>query len=223
MYSKTNSPPKINSFFPSSNIIHINQQVPSRTPNELENIRDLLNSQRIKLLFGNYAVELVLQEGNFRVSNLHSNHVMRTCAMVNFSLPVPAWLKDTHDKIYLGSSIGQTIKEGGFNLTKEDAYFGITKLPAFAKDKMQTDETSAAVHIYQLDVKHPETSESIHYCTITEVHSPLYLTIGDLRQLYPQGAQKHSTVTNSVQKCLDSLNSLDEWLTNSHRATKILP
>lgn len=43
----------------------------------------------------NYGVELLLQEGCVRVSNLNSNGLMRTCAVVNFSLPVPVWLQDT--------------------------------------------------------------------------------------------------------------------------------
>ncbi|HHF7372938.1 hypothetical protein [Legionella bozemanae] len=210
MYAKTTtSATKIDRFFQPGKV---NQQMPCRKLDELEKMQGLLNSQRIKLIFDNYGVELILQENNVRISNLNSNGVMRTFAVVHFSLPASPWLKDTHNKIYSGSTIGQTIKDDGFDLTKEDVYFGITELPEIAKNKMKTTEESAAIHIYQLTVKKPNTSESIVYCTITEVHSPLYLTLGDLRQLSPEGTQKYSTLTESAQKHLNELRTLDEWL-----------
>ncbi|MGQ3887944.1 hypothetical protein ACQUW5_02785 [Legionella sp. CNM-1927-20] len=216
MYSKyitENS--KIDTFFQLDKANPINQQSPSRTINELQTMQGLLNSQRIKLIFGNYEVELVAQEDNVRVSNLHSDGIMRTCAIVNFVLPIPVWLQNTHSKIYGGGSIGQTIKDNGFDLTKENIYFGITKLPKTVQAKMETDEDLTAVHIYQLLVKNPLTSESIVYCTISELHSPLYLTCGDLYQLNP-GSQKYSTKTNLVQKCLKDLSVLDEYFTHSN-------
>lgn len=207
--------PKANVFFDSENTTQINQQLPSKKPEELDSMRGLLNSERIKLIFGDFGVELLLQEGNLRVSNLHSKGVMRTCAVVNYVLPVPAWLENTHNKIYKGSSIGQTIKNDGFDLIKEDSYFGLIQLPKFAKDKMEKDEKSAAVYIYQLVVKNPETSESRFYCTITEVYSPLYLTYGDLCLLSPEGTQKYTVINESVQKHLDDLSNLDEHFNHS--------
>lgn len=209
MYSKLNDV-----FFQPENPSQINQNTPSRHPDELKKMQGLLNSQRIQLLFGNFGVELLLQEGCLRVSNLNSNGLMRTCAVVNFSLPVPAWLQDTHNKICKGASIGQTIKDNKFDYTKEDAYLGITKLPEFAKEKMDTDDYRAAVHIYQFFVKNPETSEKIAYCTIAELHSPLYLTLGDLRQLYP-AATPESAITETVLKRLNELSRLDELLSHS--------
>lgn len=83
---------------------------------------------------------------------------MRTCSIVHFNLPVPSWLQETHNKIYNGGSIGQTIKENQFNLLKEDLFLGTSELSNFAKEKMDTDETTAAVHIYKLIVSNPETS-----------------------------------------------------------------
>ncbi|MCW8400369.1 hypothetical protein OQJ26_16435, partial [Legionella sp. PATHC038] len=127
-------------------------------------------------------------------------------------LPVPNWFQKTHDKIYKGGSIGQTIKNDGFSLTKEDIYFGLTKLPEFAKEKMQTDQKSVAVYIYRSIVKNQENSESVDYCTITEIYSPLYLTLGDLQLLSPEGTQKHQVITESAQKYLDDLSSLDQLL-----------
>ena len=218
MYSKLTTPTsKIQTFFKSGTV---NQQMPCRKADELEKMRGLLNSQRIKLIFGNYGVELLLQEDSVRISNLHSNGVMRTCAIVHFSLPVPSWLQDTHKKIYNGGTIGQMIKDDGFELTKVDTYFGITELPKIVQEKMKTDEESAAVHIYQLAVKDPKTSESRIYCTITEIHSPLYLTLGDLQQLSLEGTKQYNVITEPVQKHLNDLNTLDELLVRSQNIIK---
>ncbi|STX50430.1 Uncharacterised protein [Legionella busanensis] len=215
MYSKhTNATAKFATFFQLKNVNQINQQALSRDMTELQNMKGLLNSQRIKLLFGHYGIELIFQEDNIRISNLHSNGIMRTCAIVNFSLPIPVWLKNTHNKIYHGSSIGQTIKDQGFELTKGDVYFGVVNLPKAVKDKMETDEDLAAVHIYQLLVKNPETSQSLVYCTISEVHSPLYFTLEDLRQLNPE-SQKNSNLTELGQKSLKELSTLDQYFTLS--------
>lgn len=210
MYSKLQVvPPDI--FFKFKNS-EVNQKIPSRDPGVLSKMRGLLNSQRIKLLFDYYDVEVLLQEGCLRVTNLNSRGSMRTCAMVHFTSSIPAWFQGTHDKIYYGGSIGQTIKDDKFFLTKKDSFLGVTELPEFVKLKMNTEENSAAVHIYQLAVSHPETSESIMYCTITEVHSPQYLTLGDLLYLTPVTLSLPYVITKEVQQCLDEFNGLDELL-----------
>ncbi|TAL62693.1 MAG: hypothetical protein EPN84_06090 [Legionella sp.] len=206
-------------FFPKSE--SIDQQKPARTADELQKMQNLLNQKRIELIFGNYKVDVLFQENNIRVSNLNSNGVMRTCALVDFVLPVPDWLKATHEKIYAGASIGQAIKEDGFELSKEPVYFGITELPEIARKNMETNENSAAVHIYQLKVSsNPQSSESFLYCTIVELHSPLYLTLGDLRALYPQDTLKYNTVTDSVQQHLNTLSQIDELIPSSSNEHK---
>lgn len=209
MYSKLPAvPPDI--FFKCKHSA-INQDIPSRALDQLNKLKDLLNSKRIHLLFGHYDVEVLLQDGCLRVTNLNSHGVMRTCAMVHFTSSIPDWLQETHNKIYNGASIGQTIKDDGFSLTKKDSFLGITELPEFAKLKMSTDESTAAVHIYQLMVSHPETAEMVSYCTITEVHSPQYLTLGDLFYLTSASPAPY-VVTEKVQQCLDELSGLEQLL-----------
>lgn len=219
MYSKIQKPPspRTNILFQSKVTHQINQNLISRTLDELEKMKGLLNSQRIELLFGNYGVELLLQEGSLRVSNLNSNGIMRTCAVVNFTLPVPVWMETTHSKIYSGGSIGQTIKENRLNLIKDDLFFGVSALPAFAKEKMDTDQQLAAVHIYKLVVIEPETSERMDYCTITEFHSPLYLTLGDLLQLSSLKSIHQLEMTKGVQKCLEDISQLDELFSSPNK------
>lgn len=181
----------------------------SKSPAKLEKIRGLLNSQRIKYLFGHYDVDVLLQTDQIRVSNLHSNKIMHTCAVVNYASERPAWLKKTHDKIFSGGSLGQTIRDDRFEINKFDIYYGLCDLPAFAKEMMQTVEGIAAVHMYQFYVKNPQTSESCLYCTITEVHSPLYLTLGDLKQITPGGIQNYQIIKDTVKEQLETLDKLD--------------
>lgn len=187
----------------------VNQYLPSRSSEEIAKIKGMLNSERIEFLFDHYGLELLLQDERNRVSNLHSKGVMRTLAVVHFVFPVAIWLTGTHDKIYNGASIGQTIKEDGFGLTKVDEYFGVNELPGFAKQRMKTDESFAAVHMYHLLVNHPETKESFVYCSITEIHSPLYLTLGDLHKLYPEGTKNYNDFTLAAQKSFENLKKLD--------------
>ncbi|MFJ1268630.1 hypothetical protein ACD661_08705 [Legionella lytica] len=178
----------------------------------LQKLQGLLNSKRIYLLFGHYDVEVLFQEEGLRVTNLHSHGVMRTCALVHFSSLIPDWLQDTHHKIYQGASIGQTIKEDHFDLTKKDSFLGVTDLPEFARLKMDTEENKAAVHIYQLMVSHPETAETVMYCTITEVHSPQYLTFGDLLHLSSAPLSPPCVITDEVQQCLTEFKGLEQLL-----------
>lgn len=193
----------------------INQQVPARTKDELLKMQNLLNQQRIELIFGDYKVDVLYQENNIRVSNLNSHGVMRTCAVVDFVLPVPDWLKATHVKIYKGASIGKAIKDDGFELVKEPVYFGIAPLPKIAKKGMQTNEDTGAVHIYEMKVINPKTTDTFSYCTIIELHNPNFLTLGDLRSLYSQDTEKYSKLTDSVNKDLLTLNRIDDLIPSS--------
>lgn len=208
MYSKLQTVPS-DVFFKLKNN-KVNQKIPLRELDILQKMQGLLNSQRIQLLFGHYDVEVLFQDDGLRITNLNSNGVMRTCAIVHFASSVPDWLQQTHNKIYNGGSIGQTIKEDKFQLTKRDSFLGVTDLPEFAKLKMETEENSAAVHIYQLMVSHPKTAETVMYCTITEVHSPQYLTVGDL--LHLTSAATSEVITEEVQHCLEQLRGVDQLL-----------
>lgn len=136
---------------------------------------------------------------------------MQTCALVSFTLSVPDWLQATHNTMYSDGSIGQTIKNNGFNLIKKDIYLSSAELPAFAKKRMNTSEEVAAIHMYQLIVINPATKEQLNYCILTELHNPLYLTLSDLAQLSP-GKKPMQEITTEIQKNLAELNELDVLL-----------
>ncbi len=213
MFSKLSiSSTTVKTFFEPSKTSKLDQNKPSRSTDTLQAMQKMLNSQRIQFLFKDYGVDILLQKGNLRVSNLHANGLMRTCAVVHFSSPIPEWFKSTHDKIHKGATIGQTIRDDGFELVKKDDFIGTTELPKFAREKMQTSETIAAVYMYQLIVKNPKTEELFEYCTITEAYSPEYLTVGDLQKLTSEGTLKSNAVSKSVQERLADLIKLDEQL-----------
>ncbi len=209
MLSKSSANSK-NSFFTFTTPIQ-----PSRQTEQLDELKGKLNSDRIKALFGNYGVELLYQEGSTRISNLHSNGVMRTCAIVSFSQSLPVWLQETHDKIFKGGSIGQTIIDSGFTLTKENIFVGNSELPNTVKERMDTQESAGAVHVYQLMVEKPGTMEKILYCTITEVHSPCYLTLGDIIYLSPTDMTGIIENRLAAQEHLSALGDIDTTLSQN--------
>ncbi|KTD19285.1 Uncharacterised protein [Legionella lansingensis] len=204
MFSKITVTKDNNRFF-----LTENSAFSSRRSKQLDQMKGMLNSERIKFLFSDYGVELLFQEGNIRVSNLHSNHIMRTCAVVNFSDFLPNWLQEAHNKILKGGSIGQTIKEDGFKLIKENIFIGTSELPKAARERMEISTSSGAVHVYQLFVENPETSDKVLYCTITEAHSPHYLSIEDLVYLSPSDVKEFSSNQIDAKKYLDALNEID--------------
>jgi len=62
----------------------------------IEELKLMLNSQRIQRLFGSYGVSIIEQSQQTRISNLYSSTqkpIMRTCAVVNFCFPIAEHLK----------------------------------------------------------------------------------------------------------------------------------
>lgn len=179
----------------------------ARKSQELKSMTNLLNSDRIRLTFKDYDLEVLLQNDQVRVSNLHAKNAMKTCAIVNYSKNIPSWLQETHKEIYQGASIGETIKKS-FKLKKEGLYLGETKIPSFAKIRMAPLELEidAAVYIYNLLVQEPNSDNWISYCTITEIYCPSYLMLGDLKILHPQ---TNSMLTDELNNHFSQLTLLD--------------
>ena len=187
---------------------------------EIKELKPLLNSQRIKRLFGSYGVDVLHQDDELRISNLHSfkneSTIMRTCAIVNYCLPVAASLEDAHNAILKGGSIGATLKKNGFSITKQPIYFGETNLPIVAKKNMDIDSDSAAVHIYCLWVSNEKNAMPLEYYTIIEIHSPKYLTSQSLAKMYPEDYMKHNEINDKVIKPhLDKIKELDSILSDN--------
>lgn len=200
----------------------------SRKDDELiKELKPLLNSGRIERLFGNCTTEVLFQENELRISNLYSKEgdkkTMRTCAIVTFSDKIPEQVQEAHKEISRGGSIGSTLKSKGFLIIKQPVYFGNQDIPESIKQHMDVDQDVCAVHIYQLKIENIENQPI--YCTITEIHHPDYLTLEDLKQLYPDDYPKYTELTDNValQQKIDTLNSKLEQHPGDHPTRSLTP
>lgn len=76
---------------------------------------------------------------------------------------------------------------------------------------MQEKESNqAAMHIYQLDVTSPSSTDPIYYCTIIEIHSPQYLTVEYLRAIYSDQFFSFSERTEEIDALLQRVTTLIE-------------
>ena len=76
---------------------------------------------------------------------------------------------------------------------------------------MQEKESNqAAMHIYQLDVTSPSSTDPIYYCTIIEIHSPQYLTVEYLRAIYSDQFFSFSKRTEEIDALLQRVTTLIE-------------
>ncbi len=181
-------------------------------------LKPKLNSSRISYFFGSYGIEQLECCSTIfphsRISNLYSLHdntkIMRTLAIIDF-MPVNPELQVVHKQILGGTSIGIALREAGYDLIKSPIYFGSIPLSIAVLKWMQEEkEQTGAIHIYMLEVKKSGKDKVIPYCTIIEIHSPLYLTPSWLKALYNKEYPDFHYATPIVQvllaqtkKCLD--------------------
>lgn len=169
-------------------------------------LKPKLNSDRIAYFFGSYGVEQIeipnSPFGECRIANLYSLHneekIMRTLAIVEFHQPVHEELKEAHQEICQGASIGIALKKHGLSVDKAPVYFGSIELSPALQSWMHESNTHAAVHVYDL------SASQLPYCTIIEVHSPEYLDENWLQGLYPD---QYPYFRESFDK-MDALKSL---------------
>ena len=197
-------------------------------PQIIAPLKSKLNSERIEHLFGSYGVELLdINSPDFsenRISNLHSLHngvkVMRTLAIVDFAKPVHGDLIDAHDEIQAGGSIGAVLKRDGWKISKVPLHFSVVTLsPNVMLWMDEPNQSQAALHMYKLEVARDSASESIHYCTIIEIHSPQYLTSEHLQALNGDHYERFNEKTDEVSRLLAKSERL---LDNFPRPLKVL-
>lgn len=182
-----------------------------------------LNSDRIAHFFGSFGVDQIsIGSSPFqdcRIANLYSLHdgqkFMRTLAVVDYQQPVHENLKQVHQEICQGASIGIALRQHGWKLDKVPVYFGSVALSPQVQAWMHEKESSrAAVHIYKLMVFKNEGDERVHYCTIIEVQSPQYLDENWLQSLYPDQYKNYRESTKEVSMLINSLNTLIDQFPN---------
>lgn len=189
----------------------------------VEFLKPKLNSDRIAYFFGSYGVESLQTTSSpfreSRISNLYSIHdgekIMRTLAVVDFNQPVHENLKQVHNDICQGQSIGIALRQNGWQLDKLPLYFGSISLsPQLQALMHEKSSDQAVIHIYKLNVFQENSKEHLHYCTILEVHSPQYLDEHWLKALYPDQYDTYRERSDELCLLVDSLNSLIHTLSN---------
>lgn len=152
----------------------------------------LLNSERIRMRYGSYGIEVLHDDGRLRVSDLYSlsrgARITRTMAVVSYAEVVPEPLRHQHQQVQAGGSIGETFKTAGWHVSKRNVYLGELEpsdnlAPVYA---LMDDIAPGplAIHLYELWVDRP--GERYRYATIAEIHHPDYLRLADLQQLFPE-------------------------------------
>ncbi len=157
-----------------------------------EQLRPLLNSERIQLKFGSYGIDVLESGSEIRVSNLYSldddQKITRTFAVVQYPATVDPRFAQEHQVILNGGSIGAVFKRNGWSVIKRHLYFGeveeSTDYAGIYRLMGNIDPIELAVHVYELAVRKNDTQLS--YARIAEVHHPAYLAFDELRRIYPQ-------------------------------------
>ena len=180
---------------------------------ESSQLRPLLNSERIKLKFGSYGIEVLESGAKIRVSNLYSvngdQKTTRTLAIVSYPDTVDPLFAKEHKEILSGGSIGAVFKKNGWEIDKRHQYFGeidsSKDLASVYKLFGGITPTQLAVHIYSFFIK-KHRSEFL-YATIAEIYHPQYLSLQDLKEIYQVDFDKHRTQTDKVGMFLKVVNN----------------
>lgn len=154
---------------------------------------NILNSERIEKKFGSYGVLVLAQDEKegFRLSNLYSSQdgqrMARTIALTLYNPKMSDELKVAHEEILKGGSIGATLKKHGFSVDKQIFFRdNVSTMPDKIRELMHTKATNFAGIMYNLIAE--KNGHLYFYCTITELYAPDFLTLSDVKEIYPDSA-----------------------------------
>ena len=170
---------------------------PSEISPAEEHVATLGNSDRIRLKFGSYGIDIVENELRIRVSNLYSTSdgvkTNRTFAVVMYPTVIEPAFKKEHRAITQGQSIGIVFREHGWQIDKRHQYMGELDTPSdFSGIHSVFGDIGLArpvIHVYSLIVR--KDNQEFHYASIAEVHHPEYLELEELTFIFevePDGA-----------------------------------
>jgi len=153
-------------------------------------VSDLGNSDRIRLKFGNYGIEIVENDLRIRVSNLFSTaagvKTNRTFAVVMYPTIIEEAFSKEHGAIISGQSIGIVFKESGWLIDKRHQYIGeleaLSDLSGVKSVFGDIGSVRPVIHVYSLFIK--KDNAEFHYASIAEVHHPDYLNLEELKTIY---------------------------------------
>ena len=153
-------------------------------------VSDLANSDRIRLKFGNYGIEVIENDLRIRVSKLFSTDTgvktNRTFAVVMYPAVIEAAFRKEHEAIIDGQSIGIVFKDNGWLIEKHHHYIG--KLDPQADFSAvhsvfgDIGSVKPVIHVYSLNIR--KDNDEFHYASIAEVHHPEYLGLEELNVIY---------------------------------------
>ena len=189
-----------------------NKSPQSKVPNVLSDSiqkTKLLNSERIKLKYGSYGIEVLQNNSDVRISNLYSTHnnqrITRTFAVVIYPKKVASTLLKEHSDIVSGQSIGIVFKNNGWNIIKKNVFFGeISSSNDYSKIYSIMGNITPmplAIHIY--DFRVIKDDNEFPYATIAEVYHPDYLTLNDLKNIYRNTFDTYSIDTSISKEILE--------------------
>ena len=168
--------------------------------------RALANSDRIQLIFGNYAIEVLENSPGMRISSLYSIDdgikTNRTFAVVAYPEVVAEAIKKEHQTITGGESIGIVFRNNGWHTIKHHQYFGNLEASTGDSDTLSVfGATRPAIHIYWLSVK--KNDAEYRYAQIAEVHHPDYLKLEDLQAIYGDEFSDKLVISSEVSEMLE--------------------
>ena len=189
------------------------QRSPSIT---VDTLRPLLNSERIKLLFGSYNIDVLENGKRTRVSNLYSEQqgikTTRTLAVVSYPDRIDQAFSSEHQSIVAGQSLGAVFKKNGWHIEKRHRYFGtIPEARKFGRVYALMGHiapTELAIHSYDFFIK--KQGDEFRYASISEVHHPDYLNFDTLKALYAGETVDKYTINEGVQRILSDVEKAME-------------
>lgn len=149
----------------------------------------LLNSERIKMKFGSYDIQVLNKNSKLRVSDLYSLHgdkkITRTFAVVRYPEIIDSMFLKEHTKILEGQSIGKVFKQGQWKIEKKSFFLGeimpSSDYAGIYKLMGNIAPSKLAIYTYGFNIK--KDNRNYQYATISEVYHPDYLTLNDLKKM----------------------------------------
>ena len=172
-----------------------------------DQLRPLLNSERIQSCFGSYGVEVLEQNGSLRISSLYSldgeQRITRTLAISEFAREMPEDLQPVYQSIQDGASMGSSLEAAGWRVEKRHRYFGEVPISNAFRCMSGLPESDSnqvlAVQVYDLYVARGQ--QKIRFALLAELHDPRYLTLPDLRQIY-DGRVKQLSIEDDASRAM---------------------
>lgn len=168
------------------------------------------NSERIRMKFGSYGIEVLENSPGIRVSSLYSTdggiRINRTFAVVAYPEVIEPAFKMEHEAIINGQSIGILFRDNGWAIDKRHQYFAEIEIPTkLFSEAPHSGITKSAIQVYSLIIK--KDGAEFDYASIAEVHHPDFLRLEDLAAIYGPEFENHRHKKAQITAFLDIAES----------------